>query len=46
MDFGDTITTAISGLGGEFTTVGVAAIGIAVGLFGLQRGWKFLRSLV
>lgn len=46
MDFGDTITGAITGIGAEFSTVGVAAIGIGVVLFGLQRGWKFFRSLV
>lgn len=46
MDFGTTVTGAVTGMAGEFSTVGVTAIGIAVGLFGLQRGWKFLRSLV
>jgi len=46
MDFSSTITTAVSDMGGELATVGAAAIGIGIVVFGLQRGWSFLRSLV
>lgn len=44
--FDTAITSAISGMSADFTTVGVAGIAIGVVLFGLQRGWSFLRSLV
>lgn len=46
MDFATTITGAVAGMGGEIATVGAAGIGISVVLFGLARGWSFLRSLV
>lgn len=44
--FADTITGAVSGMGAELATVGAAGITIGVVVFGLQRGWKFIRSMV
>lgn len=46
MDFATTVTGAVAGMGGELATVGAAGITIGVVVFGLQRGWKFLRSMV
>lgn len=46
MDFATTITGAVSDMGPQLATVGAAAIGIGVVVFGLQKGWKFLRSMV
>lgn len=44
--FGGIVTSAVSGMGGELLTVGAAGVGIGVVIFGVQRGWRFLRSLV
>jgi hypothetical protein len=46
MDFGTTVTGAVAGMGGELTTVGAAGIGIGVVIFGLRKGWSFLKSMV
>lgn len=46
MDFATTVTGAVAGMGTELATVGAAGIGIGVVVFGLARGWSFLRSLV
>jgi hypothetical protein len=46
MNFAETVTGAVSGMGGELTTVGTAAITIGVVVFGLRKGWQFLKSMV
>lgn len=39
------ITNATSGMLGDLTTVGTAAIAVGAGVFILRRGWSFFKSL-
>jgi hypothetical protein len=41
-----TITTAVSGLQADLLAVGGIGIGISAALFGLVKGWGFVRKLI
>lgn len=44
-DLSGPITTAVSGMGAEFTAVGAAALGIGVLTYGTKRVWGFFKSI-
>lgn len=44
--FASIVTGAASGMGAELGTVAAAGVGIGIVIFGVRKGWKFLKSLV
>lgn len=44
-DISGPITTAVTGLGDEFTAVAAAALGIGVLTYGTKRVWGFFKGL-
>lgn len=45
-DFTTPLTEAVAGLGPALLGIGVVGIGIALGIFGLMKGWGLIKSLI
>jgi len=45
-DFVAPLTGAVTNFGPQLLGLGVVGIGIALGIFGLRKGWTILRGLI